>query len=184
MRSSIKPKLDYSDYLLAPDDRNRYEILLGELLVSPPPTTTHQRISKRLQRQLENYFEVRSQGEVFDAPVALILTNHDILEPDLLVVADPALVAERGIEGPPLLVVEIFSPSTRGRDTGVKARRYAELGVQHYWLVDPEARRIECLAREGSEYRLVVAASGGEGLRHPAWPDLSIDLADLWRRPA
>jgi Uma2 family endonuclease len=183
MRSSLKPKLDYSDYLLTPDDGNRYEILLGELLVSPPPSPTHQRVSKRLERQLETHFEGRSLGEVFNAPIGLILTTHDIAEPDLLVVTEPTQVSERGIEGPPLLVVEVFSPASRGRDTGVKARRYAELGIPHYWLVDPEARRIECLTLDRSAYRPSIAAEGDATLSHPAWPGLTIDLAEVWRTP-
>jgi len=181
MRSSLKAKLDYSDYLAAPDDGNRYEILQGELYVSPPPTPVHQRVSKRLQRQLEAYFEARALGEVFDAPIGLILTTHDIAEPDLLVVTDAAQITERGIEGPPLLVVEVFSPSTRGRDTGVKARRYAELGIPHYWLVDPGARCIECQVLDAGAYRLAITAEGDARLSHPAWPELTVDLSELWR---
>jgi Uma2 family endonuclease len=181
VETGLKAKLDYSDLLAAPDDGNRYEILQGELYVSPPPTPRHQRISRRLQRQLEDHFQERSLGEVFDAPVGLILTDHDIAEPDLLVVADPAQVSDRAIEGPPLLVVEILSPSTRSRDRGVKARRYAELGVPHYWIVDPEARRLECNVLEAGSYRLLVAASAEERLAHPTWPGLVVDLAALWR---
>jgi Uma2 family endonuclease len=97
----------------------------------------HQRISKRLQRQLENYFEARSIGEVFAAPIDLILTKEDVFVPDLVVAADPSHVSKRGIEAPPLLVVEVLSPSTRRVDRGVKFRRYAELCVLHYWIVDP-----------------------------------------------
>jgi Uma2 family endonuclease len=181
MRSSLKAKLDWSDILAAPDDGNRYEILDGELYVSPPPTPLHQRVSKRLQRQLEAHFEARSLGEVFNAPIGLILATHDIAEPDLIVVANAAQITERAIEGPPLLVVEVFSPSSRGRDTGVKARRYAELGVPHYWLVGPVARRIECLALESGAYRMSIAVEGDARLTDPAWPDLGIDLAELWR---
>ncbi len=100
MPSNIKPKLDYSDYLGTPDDGNRYEIPQGELYVSPLPTPVHQRVSKRLARQLEAYFEERSLGEVFSAPIALILTSGDIAGPDLLVVTDASQITERGIEGP------------------------------------------------------------------------------------
>jgi Uma2 family endonuclease len=75
----------------------------------------------------------------------------------------------------------VLSPSTRGRDLGVKARRYAELGIPHYWLVDPAARRIECLALEAGVYRPVLAAEGDDRLSHPEWPELTVDLATLWR---
>ena len=101
MRSELKRKLDYSDLLVSPDDGKRYELMRGDLHVTPSPSPMHQRISKRLQRQLEAYFEDRSIGEVFDAPIDLILTKQDVFVPDLLVVADSSHVTKRGIEGPP-----------------------------------------------------------------------------------
>jgi len=75
----------------------------------------------------------------------------------------------------------VLSPSTRGRDLGVKARRYAELGIPHYWLVDPAARRIECQALDSGAYRPVVTAEGDDRLSHPAWLELTIELTALWR---
>ena len=181
MGSELKRKLDYSDYLAAPDDGKRYEIVRGDLYVTPSPSPMHQRISRRLQRQLEGYFHERSLGEVFDAPIDLILTNHDVLVPDLLVVADPDLITKRGIEGPPLLVVEILSPSTRKQDRGVKAQRYAESGVEHYWIVDPESKRFECHRLAGGAFRLIADAGGEAILTHPEWDGLEIDLTALWR---
>jgi Uma2 family endonuclease len=151
----------------------------GELLVGPAPGRTHQRISRRLQRQLEDYFHAHEFGEVFDAPLDVILSRHDVFEPDL-VVADPSENSERGIEKPPLLVVEILSPSTRNADRGVKFRRYAELGIPHCWIVDPEAKRVGCFRVDSGEYRLVVAAEGDTTLSHPDWAGLVIDLAALW----
>jgi Uma2 family endonuclease len=140
----LKRKLDYSDYVATPDDGKRYEIVEGDLYVTPSPSPMHQRVSRRLQRQLESYFHERSIGEVFNAPIDLILTDHNVMVPDLVVVSSPDLISKRGIEGPPLLIVEILSPSTRRLDRGAKARRYAESGVEHYWIVDPENKRLEC----------------------------------------
>lgn len=181
MGSELKRKLDYADYVAAPDDGKRHEIVQGDLYVTPSPSPMHQRISRRLQRQLEAYFHDRSIGEVFDAPIDLILTNHDVLVPDLLVVSDPNLISQRGIEGPPLLIVEILSPSTRRQDRGMKARRYAELGVEHYWIVDPEKKRVECHRSVDGVFRRVVEAEGDTTLTHPDWDALEIDLATLWR---
>jgi len=173
-------KLDYSDYAAIPDDGKRHEIVDGEHFVTPSPTPVHQRVSRRLAGQLDDYFHGRSIGELFYAPIDVIFTNHDILVPDLIVVADPDLISKRGIEGPPLLVVEILSPSTRRRDEGLKARRYAELGVEHYWIVDPERKRLECHRREGSAFHRVVQAEGDTVLTHTDWDGLAIDLAALW----
>jgi len=164
-----------------PDEGKRYEVLDGELYVTPAPSPLHQRLSKRLQRQLEDFFERGGLGEVFNAPVDLILAAHDIVQPDLLVVAEPGQVSHRAIEGVPLLVIEVLSPSTRAQDRGVKSRRYAELGVAHYWIVDPDAETIECLRLEGSIYRVVAEASAPATLTHPDWPGLTIRLDALWR---
>jgi len=181
MAAELKRKLDYSDLQVTPDDRLRYELVRGEILVTPSPSPMHQRISKRLQRQLEAYFETRSLGEVFNAPIDLILTEQDVFVPDLVVVTDPSHISKRGIESAPALVVEILSPSTRKQDRGVKARRYAELGVEHYWIVDPERSHLECHRLAGRSLQLLVEAQGEATLEHPSWDGLVIDLAALWR---
>jgi Uma2 family endonuclease len=97
------------------------------------------------------------------------------------VVAAGSQISGRGIEGTPLLIVEVLSPSTRAQDRGVKMRRYAARGVPHYWVLDPDAQVIECLRLEGGSYRPVAEAAAPGALAHPDWPDLVIDLAGLWR---
>ncbi len=181
MAPELEPKLNYSDLQVTADDGRRYELVRGELLVTPSPTPLHQRILKRLHLVMVGYFESRSIGEVFFAPVDLILTNQDVFVPDLLVVADPGHVSRRGIEAPPLLVAEILSPSTRKQDRGLKARRYAELGVSHYWIVDPDGKRVECYRLEDGVFRQRIEAEGDTTLEHPDWPGLVVDLAALWR---
>ena len=182
MATRLEKKLSYEDYARLPDEGKRYEILDGELYVTPAPTPLHQRLSKRLGRQLEDFFEARGLGEVFNAPIDLVLAEHDIAQPDLLIVGNPSQISHRAIEGAPLLIVEVLSPSTRAQDRGVKARRYADLGVRHYWILDPDAERIECLRLDGGAYRVVTEASVPETLAHPDWPDLAVDLSALWRR--
>ena len=180
MATRLSRKLDYDDYARLPDDGKRYEILDGELYVSPAPSPLHQRVSKRLQRKLEDHFEGRALGEVFNAPIDMILGRHDVAQPDILVVTNPGQISGRGIEGAPLLVVEVLSPSTRRHDRDVKMRRYAALGILHYWIVDPEGRWIARYVLEGEAYRHIVTAEG-DALMPTDWPDLTIVLADLWR---
>lgn len=180
MTDGLKHKLDVDDLAHVPDDGKRYELLEGELYVTPAPSPQHQRVSKRLQRQLEAYFEERGLGEVFNAPVDVVLSRHDVVQPDLVVVLNDAQISERAIEGAPVLVVEVQSPTTRDRDRNVKARRYAALGVDHYWIVDIRAKRIECYRRNEGRYHSLIVAEGSERLEHPDWPGLAIDLAALW----
>ena len=178
---ALKQKLDYLDLASAPADRLRYEILDGELLVTPAPSLVHQRVSRRLQRQLEDYFHAAGRGEVFAAPTDVILTPHDVVEPDLVVVTDARQFSRRGVEGPPTLVVEILSPSTRDRDQTLKARRYAELGIPHYWIVDPDAMRIVFYRAEGASYVVAGDAEGDTTVEAPGWPGLTIAVGELWQ---
>jgi Uma2 family endonuclease len=182
MSHGLKRKLDYSDIAAAPNDGNRYELVRGELLVTPSPSPIHQRICTRLWAQLAHYFHERAIGEVFHAPLDVILTKHDVFEPDLLVVSDPSHISKRGIEKPPLLAVEILSPATRKVDRGVKFQRYAELGVRHYWIVDPDGQRLQCFRLASGAFAPLIEAKGNATLAHPDWDGLVIDLAALWRQ--
>jgi Uma2 family endonuclease len=182
MTHGTRRKLEYDDLAAMPDDGLIRELLDGELVVTPAPSPHHQRVSRRLQRQLESYFEPRG-GEVFNAPVDVILSRHDVPQPDLAVVTRPEMVSHRALEGPPAIVVEILSPSTARRDRALKASRYAATGVPHYWIVDPARRRLECLRLSDGNYALVADAEGGTTLTHPDWPDLAIDLSGLWIQP-
>ena len=181
MRSGLNRKLDYADYAAIPDDGRRHEILDGTLHVTPAPSTNHQHASKRLFRQLEEYFEGRSLAEVFYSPIDLILGPHDVVQPDLVVVEREAQVSKRGIEGAPLLVVEILSPSTEEHDRDRKAGRYAAMGIPHFWLVDPELQTMECYRLGQGRFVLATSGRRTDSLAHPDWPGLKLDLASLWR---
>ena len=175
-------KLEYADWAAIPYEGQRFEIVDGRLVVNPPPSLFHQRWSKRLQRQLEAFFETPGgYAEVFNAPVGVILGPHDILEPDIVVVADRSQISRLAIDGAPLLVVEILSPSSIAHDRRVKFERYRLLGVRHYWILDGDGRRLECFRLEDGEYRLAASAEADAALTHPDFPGLSVTLADLWK---
>lgn len=178
MAPELKARLDYDDYAAIPSDGRRWELLEGEPYVTPAPSPLHQRLVLGLAVALQKHFP--RPAEVFVAPIDVILTRHDVLQPDVVVVTDPAQVSARGIEGPPRLLVEVLSPGTAAYDRNIKARRYAALGGPHLWLVDPDGRRVECHRREADAYRLVVAAGPADTLAHPDFPTLAIPLAPLW----
>ena len=103
--------LTYEDYVLLPNDRNRYEILQGELTVTPAPSTKHQSASANLFKLLSRHIDDRNLGKLFYAPIDLILDPTTILQPDLLFVfsSHQQVITERAVEGVPDLVVEIVS---------------------------------------------------------------------------
>jgi Uma2 family endonuclease len=180
---ATRTKLTYDDYAALPDDGKRYEVLAGELYVVPAPTPFHQRESKRLQRQLEAFFEEKGLGEVFNAPLDVILGPHDVAQPDILVVLDPLQLSQRGVERAPDLVVEVLSPSNRNYDRIKKAGRYLATGVEHYWILDPEARHLQCLRAQDGAWIIVAEGKDDDRVTDPSWPDLAIEIAALWKPP-
>jgi Uma2 family endonuclease len=173
--------LTYDDYASLPNDGRRYELLAGVLYEVSAPNLSHQRVSKRLFEQLRLFFEGKRLAEVFYAPLDVILSRHDVAEPDILVVSDPGQFSPRGVEGAPALVVEILSPSNHYYDRDIKAARYLLLGVRHYWIVDPDSKYLACMKADGEHWTTVAQGCDDQQVIDPAWPTLAIALADLWK---
>jgi Uma2 family endonuclease len=180
--SGERAVLTYRDYEALPADGRRYELHDGELSVTPAPGTRHQRVSSALFSILKGYVTAHGLGEVLYAPVDVILADSTIVQPDLVYLdaTRAHLVSARGIEGPPMLAVEILSPYTTSIDRSTKRRLYQRFGVPHYWIVDPDFRTIEAHALGEGAYRLVVRAFGEAAASLPPFPDLSLVPATLW----
>ena len=133
----------YSEYARLPDDGNRYEVIDGDVLVTPAPTPHHQKVLGRLLVQLTDCVEARELGWVLQ-DVDLLFVTGQFLRPDLVVVPATARhgITDRGMELAPALVVEVLSPSSRTIDRVVKPRRYLDFGVPTYWVVDPFERSV------------------------------------------
>ena len=144
------------DYWNLPEGR-RAELIDGELFDMAPPGRTHQKIAVGLVQRLQSFVE-RNGGpcEVYMAPFAVNLTADDTtwVEPDVLVVCDPAKLSERGCEGAPDLIVEIVSPSSVTMDYFTKTARYQRAGVREYWIVDPSCRQVTVYRYETPQYIL------------------------------
>jgi Uma2 family endonuclease len=140
------------DLARLPDDGNRYEVLDGELFVTPMPLPLHHWLAFRLARALDAYVEQHHVGVVL-GPSAVVW-SHNELQPDVAVLPLPpaALRPLRWDDLPlPLLVIEVHSPATRLRDRGLKRAAYLSLGIGEYWMVDPETSRVTVVRADGSE---------------------------------
>ena len=133
-------KLTYDDFVQFPDDGLRHELIDGEHYVTPAPSTRHQRIQGRLQGELYAYFKSRRGGEVFSARFDVVLSDHDVVEPDVVVIlADQAgVLTPQHARGAPAIVIEILSPGTRRHDRTRKRALYEHAGVREYWIIDPD----------------------------------------------
>ncbi|MBX3471533.1 MAG: Uma2 family endonuclease [Planctomycetes bacterium] len=181
--ASPQVRYTYEDYRQLPGDGQRYEVLDGELIVSPSPSRRHQELSKRLQYQLYRHVEVEHRlGEVFNAPFDVILSEDNVVQPDLLFVATSrlAVFSERGLEGAPDLVVEILSPSTRARDCGRKREVYARFGVRELWLVDPERDAVDVFERVAGDLAATGTYGRGDALASRVVPGLRVELASVF----
>lgn len=174
-------KLTYEDYCALPEDGKRYEILDGDLYMSPSPMTPHQRAALRMARLLCDFVDVRMLGEVFIAPCDVILDQHNIVVPDLLFVSKSrqSIITEKNIQGAPDLLVEILSPSTRLRDIRDKRNIYARCGVEWYWIFDAQEPWILELKRVGSEFAIVGEVKKNGVFKSALFPGLEFRPTDL-----
>ena len=156
----IDRELDLEDLDTLPDDGNRYEILDGAVVMTPPPNIPHQKVSAELQAILRAAVRDRNLL-VLSAPVAWHIGPGHVPLPDLVVAPRDAFT-KRALEAPPLLVVEIVSPSGRGRDLFEKRRIYAEGQASWYWIVDPDAPSLLVLRLVGSAYEDEARVTGSD----------------------
>jgi Uma2 family endonuclease len=180
----LESKWTYDDYLLFPEDGRRHEIIDGDHYATPSPNARHQRVSRKLLLALGNFLERHPLGEVYDAPFDVVLSETDVVQPDLLFVAAPRLsiITEKNVQGAPDLVVEIVSETTRRTDEIIKRKLYERCSVREYWIVDPELEtaNVYRLSEEGFGRASHLSREAGDALASPLLPGLSIPLASLF----
>jgi Uma2 family endonuclease len=164
-----------------PDDGRRYELYDGEVYEVPSPILLHQFASGQLHLVLADY--VRSHGGlVVYAPLDIVLSDYDVVQPDLLLFTRervPFVDFKKANRLPPDLAIEILSPRTEKNDRGRKMALLARHGVREYWLVDADAVRIEVFANRGERFAIAHTAIGGDVVQSPLLPDLLLRPADL-----
>jgi Uma2 family endonuclease len=182
MLMSARAALTYEDYAALPDDGRRYELLDGELSVTPAPGSAHQIILANLFRIVDAHVRARDLGLVLFAPLDVILAETTVVEPDLVYLdqAGRRRVSRRGVEGAPVLLVEVLSPGTVKTDRSRKFALYARYGVPYYWIVDQEARAVEAYRLDGPTYVVAFRAQGRVACDPPPFSGLGLVADDLW----
>jgi Uma2 family endonuclease len=164
-----------------PDDRLRYEVIRGELFVTPAPGTRHQRAVLELARQLQDYLKRYAIGETLPAPFEVEFTDDTAVQPDVLVILAPyqgRLTAAR-LYGPPALAIEVVSYSSKRTDRLQKRDLYQQEGVPEYWVVDTDARHVERWRPSGASVEIVTQTLVWQPVA--SVPPLSINLEQLFR---
>jgi Uma2 family endonuclease len=179
-------KLTYDDFLQFPDDGKMHELIDGVHYVTPSASTRHQRISGRLFLSIGKWQEAHPVGEVFFAPYDVVLSQYDIVEPDILYFSNEraaSVLTRLHATGAPNIVIEIASPGTRRRDDTIKKQLYERVGVSEYWTVDPEKDAIRIHRLEDGAFGppTELSRQAEDLLVTPLLPGLEISLAQIFR---
>lgn len=180
---SVARQYTYADLQSFPEDNLRREIIDGELFVNPSPIVRHQRVAGNLYDLLKAFAKITG-GRVFFAPLDVFFSDKNVVEPDLLLIRVDHLyrIGEKRMDGPPDLVVEISSPSTRCLDQVRKRDLYERFGVAEFWFVDLEAERIEVYVLRDGGYGAPQVRLPGETVEPGGLPGLTIPVTRFWLR--
>jgi Uma2 family endonuclease len=163
-----------------PDDGNRYEVVYGELLVTPAPRLDHQLLVSRISVAIANYLERQPVGVMLTSPADISWGQDVLVQPDVFVIPHrEARTHEWSQIRSLLLVVEVLSPSTKRADRFTKRRRYQEAKVPVYWVVDESEQRVEVWTPE-AEFPVIARA---RLVWHPpgAETPFTLELTELFR---
>lgn len=150
------------EFWALPESLDKVEYVNGEIVMSPTPTVSHQRIVGDIFIALADFVRRTAAGEVFISPLDVILPSGDVVQPDVFFMkSDEArrAVKER-VRGVPTLAVEVLSPGSVKHDTLTKRRLYEQNGVLEYWIVDARDRTISQLVLRKKHYVLTELAEG------------------------
>lgn len=176
-----KRKHTYEDYLKTPEDK-RYELIEGELIMTPSPVPYHQRIVMNIGFRLDEFIKKHSLGKLFLAPCDVYLDDENVLQPDILFVSKDreGIIGEKNIQGAPDLVVEVLSEGTTYRDLVKKKKLYARFGVKEYWIVDPWEKTVEIYSNKEKTFSLQKSYLQNDILESPIVTGLEIKLSDVF----
>ena len=179
--AKTRVRFTYEDYLNTPEDK-RYELLDGELIMVPSPNWPHQRTELKLGSRVIWFVERHDLGEVATAPMDVVLSDTDVVQPDVLFISRErtSIIGHNAIYGAPDLVVEILSPSTTRRDLTFKRELYAKHGVKEYWQVNIDERRITVLSLGDNDYEVAAVYGIGETLTSPALPGFALAIDEIF----
>jgi len=174
-------RLTYQDYL-SMDGDERYELIDGELIMVGAPNEAHQTASVFLVSRMFMFADDRDLGKVLHAPYDVVLSDTDVVQPDILFVSNERahIRTPANIRGAPDLVVEILSPSSTSRDWREKFELYSKHGVKEYWVVDPANRVVWLALRRGGALEIAGTYGIGDTVSSTVLAGFSVKVDDIF----
>ena len=184
MTIAVDNRVTAEDYRALPEGGQRYQLIEGDLYMSPSPNRFHQDISLNIAVIIANYLGSHPIGKVYDAPLDVYLDNDNVFQPDLVFVAreNYRVLTNAGIEGVPDLVIEILSPGTAKLDRNAKQRIYAQRGVKEMWLVDPETTTVAVYHLQQNPAQPAAVYATADRFTSSCFPGLEFSVADFFKR--
>lgn len=185
--SQEEPPLTVAYLETLPDDDNRYELIAGELFVSPAPGLPHQLVLQRLQLALGNYLETDPIGIIVPGAGA-VFSDYDSVIPDLVFVRSKMwdkIVANDRFVAAPTLVIEVLSPGNQNRKRDLEAKRklYERFGVEEYWIVDRENRCVQLFRLRDKKLEETAALHDSDDLKSSSLPGFAVNVSSLFVLP-
>ena len=177
-------KITAKEYRAMPETGPRYQLIQGELIMSPSPSRFHQDISRNLLVILVSWLKENPIGVIYFAPFDVEFTKHDVFQPDILFVSNDrkSILTKAGATGAPDLVVEILSPITSSVDCGVKKKQYAKSGVRELWIIDPNLKAIEVFNLQRDVDRPAAVYTESDSIESSCFPGWSGSVLEIFRQ--
>ncbi|MDL1956170.1 MAG: Uma2 family endonuclease [Candidatus Desulfofervidus auxilii] len=176
-----KKKYTYEDYAKLPEGAP-YQLINGELIITPAPTPYHQYISGNIYSILKEFVEKNNLGQVYYSPIDVYFEETETYQPDIIFISKERLniIKETKIEGAPNLIIEILSPATAYYDLRKKFKVYEKHGVKEYWIVDPEEKSIEIYINEKQKFILVETKNKTGTIKSQLLKNFEIELEKIF----
>lgn len=175
-------RLSVNYYKILPEGAP-YQLIEGELIMTPAPNPRHQMILGKIYRYLAEFVEERKIGIVLLTPIDVYIDDENAFQPDLILIVNERkeIIKNDGIYGAPDLVIEILSPSTARYDIREKFRIYEKYGVKEYWIVDPEISSIEIYTKDREHFSLITRAEGKGEIESVLLKGFRLTLDEIFR---
>ncbi len=177
----LEKRLTYVDYEALPEVAP-YQLIDGELIMTPAPTLFHQNIIGNIYQLLRPFVESNDIERVFLSPIDVRLTDTDVYQPDLIFIQKDHVskIGRDKLNVIPDLAVEVLSPSSAFYDLMHKKTVYAESGVAEYWIVDPKDETVEIFRQDGGRFVSDAYFKNSDVLQSPLFPGFTMKLEDVF----